>query len=113
MGAYSVTGISGAGAAQLQKGPGNGRNQFVPLASPGVVLAGTVTAAAGGTLTVAVSGLTQPAASYVVLVSGQVDATKASSVFSKHETSSVFDSFVITATGAGLIGWTVVALAGM
>jgi hypothetical protein len=42
MGATSVTGVSGFGAADGNKGPGNGRQQFVPLRGPHVVCAGTV-----------------------------------------------------------------------
>jgi hypothetical protein len=42
MGATSVTGVSGHGAAEGCKGPGNRRNQFVPLRSPHVVAAGVL-----------------------------------------------------------------------
>jgi hypothetical protein len=57
MGATSVTGVSGHGAAEGCKGPGNRRNQFVPLRSPhvaGVLMGGD---AALATTTVKVPGL--------------------------------------------------------
>lgn len=46
MGATSVTG-KGLGAARTQKGPGNGRDYWVPQVNPHVVAAGTATLAAG------------------------------------------------------------------
>lgn len=50
MGATSVTGV-GNGAANLVRGPGNGRNSFVSTLDPHVVFSGTV-AADGGTKTI-------------------------------------------------------------
>lgn len=47
MGASSVTG-TGRGGAWNNKGPGNGRDQFVPLLSPRVVHAGIATLADSG-----------------------------------------------------------------
>ena len=50
MGASSVTGVSGqygAGAAYGQKGPGNKRDQFVPLSAPHVVASGTTVSVTG------------------------------------------------------------------
>ena len=114
MGAYSVTGVSGAGVAKLQKGPGNGRNQYVPLVSalPGIVAAGTVTAGGGGDLTVTLSGMDAAAASYVVLAQGQVTAATAVVKSKANDgTTGLFASFVITAGAAGAIGWVVVKLA--
>jgi hypothetical protein len=107
MGASSVTGVSGVGAGRLQKGPGNGRNQYQPLASPNIVAAGFVTAGAGGDITVPLSGMTAAAAGLAVFVSGQVTAS-ASLCKSKADVGGVLSSFVITASGAGLIAWMVV-----
>ena len=111
MGAYSVTGVSGAGVAKLQKGPGNGRNQYVPLSSPGIVAAGSVTAGGAGDLTISLTGLDSPATSYVVLAQGQVTlATAVVKSKANDGTTGLFTSFVITAGAAGLIGWIVVKL---
>lgn len=55
MGASSITGV-GAGAAE-NKGPGNGRNTFVPLTSPKILLTGQVLLDGDGEATVAVSGI--------------------------------------------------------
>jgi hypothetical protein len=52
MAASSVTGISGPGSAENNgmKGPGNGRNQYVPLVSPHVISANTTTLTGGTSL---------------------------------------------------------------
>lgn len=46
MGATSISGV-GLGAAAANRGPGNGRNQFVSLLDPHVVFHGTVNSEGG------------------------------------------------------------------
>lgn len=43
MGANSVTGVSGKGAALPTRGPGNNRNQYVSLLDPHIVYSGNIT----------------------------------------------------------------------
>jgi hypothetical protein len=43
MGATSVTGVSGKGAAVPTRGPGNNRNQYVSLLDPHIVYSGNIT----------------------------------------------------------------------
>jgi len=50
MGASSVTGVSGPGAA-ANKGPHNDRDIYVPLIGPRVIVAGSVTLDSGGGFT--------------------------------------------------------------
>jgi len=50
MGASSVTGVSGPGAA-ANKGPHNNRDTYVPLAGPRVIMAGSATLDGGGGFT--------------------------------------------------------------
>jgi hypothetical protein len=50
MGASSVTGVSGPGAA-INKGPHNDRANYIPLAGPRVMMAGSVTLDGGGSFT--------------------------------------------------------------
>ena len=50
MGASSVTGVSGqygAGAAYGQKGPGNKRDQFIPLSAPHIAASGVASVTGG------------------------------------------------------------------
>jgi hypothetical protein len=75
MGASSVTGISGPGSAEgLNKGPGNGRNQYVPLVSPHVIAAGTVTLSSNTAVVELPKPAAQPASGYAILVTGSTAA---------------------------------------
>jgi hypothetical protein len=74
MGATSVTG-TGKGAAFNNKGPHNGRDQFVPLLSPHVVVAGTVTLANGTATVTFPVALAGAPANYVVIATGTTGAT--------------------------------------
>jgi len=48
MGASSVTGVSGPGAAINKGGPHNDRANYLPLTGPRVIMAGSVTLDGGG-----------------------------------------------------------------
>lgn len=97
MGASSVTGV-GNGAALSQKGPGNGRNYFVPQVNPHVVAAGTVTLAAGTATVTFPVALAEAAANYAVMAIP--DETIGTSLFvTKADTNSKFSAFTVAETG--------------
>ena len=103
MGATSVTG-QGVGIANEEKGPGNGRNYFVPEATPHVVAAGSDTLDSR-TSTIRVTfpnPLPEEAAKYAVIImpTAAVLATDGFYV-TKHNTSSEFDYFTVTDIYAG------------
>ena len=94
MGATSVTG-TGKGAAFNNKGPHNGRDQFVPLLSPHVVLAGNITlTGTTGTVTF-VAPMPSSKTNYVVMVTA-TSGTTLPVVTTKTDVNSLFTSFVIT-----------------
>ena len=120
MAASSVSGI-GSGAAYGQKGPGNKRDQTVPLSAPHVIAAGIATVPAGGTLVVSLpyalsvkTGLNQ----VVVLVQavGSSTAAYASSLTDVDDTQSGlypnlyngFKTFTLNMSGGGTVQWTVI-----
>jgi hypothetical protein len=110
MGATSVTGV-GPGAADGNKGPGNGREQFVPLLTPHVVAAGTATLAAGTITVTFPTPLPNSETAYSVIVTPRV--TNATSLFvaKTDDGDGLFASFDIDDTGAGYaneVDWIVV-----
>lgn len=105
MGASSVTGV-GNGVAGTQKGPGNGRNFFVPQVNPHVVAAGEV-ALVGGTATVTFPAALPLGEEYYVAIAQSQTANRAY-VSAKTETSDVLTSITITGTGTDTVGWMVI-----
>ena len=109
MGATSVTGV-GPGAADGNKGPGNGREQFVPLLTPHVVAAGTATLP-GVISIVTVTFPNVLAASeteYAVIVTGE--GTNNTFISAKtDDANSLFASFEITGNATQDVGWMVVS----
>ncbi len=113
MGASSVTGVSGVGSAEKlgMKGPGNGRNQYVPLVSPHVVAAGSVTCSSNVATVVFPTPLAKAASNYVVMLTS-FDASGANAsevvVTAKTDVSGVFASFAVAATDAAqVVEWVV------
>lgn len=111
MAGTSVTGTGHGAAFPGQKGPGNGRNVFLPLVSPHVVSAGKVTLA-GGTATITFptpltgSGATK----YVVSLTAMSATTTLPRVTTVTDNSdSNFASFVITGNGTDVISWVVIS----
>lgn len=95
MGASSVTGV-GQGAAYSNKGNRNGRDCYVPLASPHVVTAGMATTSSGGTVTVTFpTALTGSHATYAVVVTAATGTTSCS-VAKTNDGDGNFSYFVIT-----------------
>lgn len=69
MGATSITGVGGPGAAfPGQKGPQNNRNVFQPLAGPHVVIAGVMDAVPGLNTYFFTKPLTKSEVNYIVLL---------------------------------------------
>lgn len=73
MGATSVTGIGPGSSEGLHKGPGNGRNLFVPLQTPHVISAGTVTLASGVATVTFPTPLGGSETGYVVMLTAEAD----------------------------------------
>lgn len=95
MSVTSTTG-KGTGAASPNKGPKNGRNNYVSVLTPHIVAAGHVTLA-GGTATVTFpTPLEAAAANYAVVASPQAAATTVWEIPTKTDVSGKFASFVIT-----------------
>ena len=93
-GATSVTGV-GAGAAYGNKGPHNGRDVYVPLVSPHVVAAGTVTTAGGGTVTYTFPTAMEYAAARYAVIATPASGTTVTRI-SKTDSSSLFVPFTLT-----------------
>lgn len=93
MGATSVTG-TGNGAAYGTKGPGNSRDQYVPLVSAHVVEAGTVTIS-GGTATVTFTEAMPHSKTHYAVTASAASGSTAITI-TKNDTSSKFVSFTIT-----------------
>lgn len=110
MGATSVTGIGPGSAFPGQKGPGNERNIYVPLAGPHVVAAGTG-ALVGGTLTVTFpTALEGGNGDFAVVATSETTNTVYVSA-KTDDANGDFASFQITGTGTDSFQW-VVAKAG-
>ena len=107
-GAYTVTG-AGQGAAYNQKGPGNGRNFFVPQVTPHIVATGVHDQTGGGTETVTLSApLVSSATEYMVILTARENAVGDHYVDNETDAAGVMVSFDITTAGAGEVNWMVV-----
>ena len=66
-GATTTQGV-GPGAARNQKGPGNGRNYWVPSVSPHIIAAGSVDLVGGAATVTMPNALTGSESGYVVML---------------------------------------------
>jgi len=116
MGATTTTGTApinnGAGGAWANKGPGNSRNVFVPLVTPNIVCAGSITTAAGtgiGTIVFPTALDGAPTAYAVILTTvDAAAASKGASVTTKSG-STTFTGFAILSEGASqVVQWAVI-----
>jgi hypothetical protein len=109
MGATSITGVSGPGAAYSGiKGPGNNRNFYVPQISPHVVAAGEATLSGAGAATVTFpSALESGEENYVVILTPQA-ATVAYVNAKTEDADGYFASFDVVGAAADTVGWIVV-----
>jgi hypothetical protein len=106
MGATSVTGV-GPGAADGNKGPGNGRDQFVPLLTPHVVAAGTVVLAGGVATVTFPTPLDGSEVNYSVMLTPE--AANLASVSAKTDNSDGdFASFAVAGGATDNVMWTVI-----
>lgn len=101
MSATSVTGV-GRGMAGNLKGPGNGRNYFVPQVTPHVVAAGQVTLATNVATVTFPAPLEGSETNYVVMltVSAAAGAGHEVAVSAKTDSGGNFVSFAIQGAGA-------------
>ncbi len=95
MGATSSQGV-GNGAGYANKGPQNGRNQYVPLVSPHIVLAGKVTLAGGTATVVFPEALTGAGTDYAVIVTPRSGSTAPAVTTRNDNSDGNFISFVVT-----------------
>ena len=106
MGATSVTGTGQGSASAGVKGPGNGRNHFVPQIGPHILAAGSgVLDSAALTVTLP-SPLPGSESGYVVMV--RSDTANEASISAKTDDSDGnFASFNIVGTGTDAVMWMV------
>lgn len=107
MGATSVTGV-GVGSSEKSglKGPGNLRNHFVPVVSPHVVCAGTVTASSNVLTVTFPTPLSGGGAKYVVMLTVVDSAINASDIVVTAKTDNTdgdFESFAIATQDAAQV----------
>jgi len=107
MGATSVTGV-GLGAAWGNKGPGNGRDQFVPLLTPHVVASGRFHMAAGTGVVTFPAPLTGDHTNYAVVITAVGHTSYVSAT--TDDSDSNFASFTITGTSGDYVSWIVVSV---
>ena len=111
MGASSVTGLSGAGMAKNQRGPGNSRDFYVAKVNPHVVIAGTVTLDGSGDATVTFPApLANSATKYIVLATDIDSSATAVSVVSQNDSSSKFANFVLKGTASKVVNYAVISI---
>jgi len=112
MGATSVTGV-GKGAAFNNKGPHNGRDQYVPLLSPHVVACGFADLS-GTTLTVTFptaltgSGATSAGKYAVMLTNAEANTTVPQVTALTNDSDGNFASFQVTNASGKNVFWMVV-----
>lgn len=105
MGATSVTGVGPGSSEGLHKGPGNGRNLYVPLQTPHVVAAGTAVLATGTATVTFPTVLGGSETGYVVMLTAETET--AVGVTTKTDVDGNFSSFVISGTGSDHVMWLV------
>ena len=106
MSGATTTQGTGPGAAWNNKGPGNGRNMYVPSVNPHIVAAGTAVLS-GGTATVTFpNALTGSETGYVVMLTPE--AGNLAYVSAKTDSSGNFASFTITGNTTNHVMWMVV-----
>jgi hypothetical protein len=107
MGATSVTGVSGFGAADGNKGPGSGRQQFVPLRSPHIVAAGLATLDSGSIVVTFPTALPGTSGHYVVLLTSTTNFVSYVGTLVDDSLNDTFVSFEINGNGTDDVYWAV------
>jgi hypothetical protein len=108
MGATSVTGVGPGDAHPGIKGPGNGRNIYVPLLTSHVVAAGRVTLSAGAATVTFPEALAGSEVNYVVHLTSLGTGGETVSAMTDNGDGN-FESFAIAGTGTDDIMWSVVS----
>ena len=110
MGASYVAGTApGAGMANNQRGPGNGRDYLVAKVSPHVVKAGIATMTSNAKI-IDVSGLPNAAASYAIILSA-TDNNLAYADTKVNSSAGKFTTFTIHSAGASsVVAWSVISI---
>lgn len=106
MSGATTTQGTGPGAAWNNKGPGNGRNMYVPSVNPHIVAAGTATLSGGAATVTFPNALTGSETGYVVMLTSET--ANLSSVSAKTDSSGNFASFAIAGNGTDDVMWMVV-----
>jgi len=109
MGATSVTGKGPGDAFPGIKGPGNERNIYVPLLSPHVVAAGTVTLSGGAATVTFPEALGGSHVNYVVMLTGEGSSDVSPAVSAKTDSDGNFVSFDIDGNSTDDIMWAVMS----
>ena len=106
MGATSVTGVGPGTASAGVKGPGNGRNFFVPQINPHVVGSGTHTMVGASDTITFPSPLAGSESGYCVFLTNDDDTS--TWVSAKTDSGGDFVSFEITGQDTDVVMWMVV-----
>ncbi len=109
MGATTVTG-AGVGAAHGGvKGPGNGRNLFVPQITPHIVIANTATLAAGTATVTFPSVLAGGAAGHVIMLTPPTGNVASYGTLTD-DADGNFESFIITGDSTDVIHYAIMSV---
>lgn len=108
MSGATTTQGAGPGAARNLKGPGNGRNYFVPQVNPHVVAAGTATLDSGVATVTFPNELTGSESNYVVMATAESSNNVGVSAKTDDTSSGNFESFDLTGSGTDDVMWMVV-----
>ena len=109
MSGATTTQGTGPGAAHGGiKGPGNGRNFWVPSINPHVVAAGTVTLASGAATVTFPNALTGSESGYVVMLTAESANNVGISGKTDDTASGNFESFDVTGTSTDDVMWMVI-----
>lgn len=107
MGSTNTQGSSGAGSAYGQKGPGNGRNYYVPQITPHVIAAGYETLSGTTKVVNFPKSLGKDKAEYAVILTS--DSTTVTYVSARtNDTDGFFSGFTITSGNNAHVSWIVV-----
>ena len=111
MGASSVTG-TGQGSSTPNRGPQNGRSQYVPLVTSHIVTCGAITLSGGAGTYVFPSPLADAPAKFVVMLCPVNSAVNANeTVLVSKAGSTTFTGFTVAGTGSQVVQFLVATVA--
>lgn len=106
MGATTTQGTGLGSADGSTKGPGNGRNSYVPLLSPHIVLAKAITLAASTTVVTFPTPLTGGKANYIVMLTSSGSAATNSGM--TNDSNGNFSAFTLAGTSTNVVHYAVI-----